>query len=30
MNYSENTYYFLKHSALNGVLDCIEECYCQE
>jgi len=26
----KNTYYFLKHSALTGILDCIERCGCQE
>jgi len=25
----KNTYYFLKHSALTGILDCIEKCNCQ-
>ena len=26
----KNTYYFLKHDALTGILDCIERCGCQE
>jgi DNA-binding transcriptional ArsR family regulator len=25
----KNTYYFLKHSVLTGILDCIEKCNCQ-
>ena len=26
----KNTYYFLKHSALTGILDCIEKCKCED
>ena len=26
----KNTYYFLKHPALTGILDCIEKCNCQD
>lgn len=26
----KNTYYFLKHPALTGILDCIEKCGCQD
>ena len=26
----KNTYYFLKHPDLTGILDCIENCNCQK
>lgn len=26
----KNTYYFLKHSELTGILTCIDKCGCQE
>jgi DNA-binding transcriptional ArsR family regulator len=26
----KNTYYFLKHSALIGILSCIEKCVCED
>jgi len=26
----KNTYYFLKHTALSGILECIERCGCTE
>ena len=26
----KNTYYFLRHSVLTGILDCIEKCNCHD
>ena len=26
----KNTFYFLKHPALTGILDCIEKCKCED